>query len=578
MNVREDIQNLITEAVKNLQKKGAFSVSELPGFEMERPEESSFGDYSVNAAMKFSKALGDSPKNIAEKIKKELLETSEDSIFLKVEVAGPGFLNVFLKDEVFLENLRNILKEGDEYGSNETLKGEKIMVEYTDPNPFKVFHIGHLMSNAIGESISRILEFSGAKVKRACYQGDVGMHVAMAVFGILNQEKHPDKKDSLEEKVKFLGSSYALGAKAYKESEEAQRGIKNINKAIFEKENEDVMDIYNIGRKWSLDYFETIYKKLGTKFDYYFFESETGNFGKKVVEKNIKNEIFAESENAVVFLGDKHGLHIRVFINSEGLPTYEAKELGLAKVKYDKYKYDKSVVITGNEVNEYFKVILAAMKLVFPELAEKTEHISHGMLRLPTGKMSSRTGDVFSAEELLQQASERIASKIKEEDSFSEEEKEELIEKVAISAIKYSILKQKTGKDIIFDLDKSISFEGGSGPYLQYTFARATSVLKKAKKEKIKASLDGAADKPEDLERILQKFPETIMLSSFGREPHHIVTYLLTLAQAFNSYYAKNQIVSGSEKDSYRVALTEATTVVLKNGLNLLGISSPEKM
>ena len=271
-------------------------------------------------------------------------------------------------------------------------------------------------------------------------------------------------------------------------------------------------------------------------------------------------------------------LHIRVFINSEGLPTYEAKELGLAKVKYDKYKYDKSVVITGNEVNEYFKVILAAMKLVFPELAEKTEHISHGMLRLPTGKMSSRTGDVFSAEELLQQASERIASKIKEEDSFSEEEKEELIEKVAISAIKYSILKQKTGKDIIFDLDKSISFEGGSGPYLQYTFARATSVLKKAKNEKIKASLDGAADKPEDLERILQKFPETIMLASFGREPHHIVTYLLTLAQAFNSYYAKNQIVSGSEKDSYRVALTEATTVVLKNGLNLLGISSPEKM
>ncbi len=577
MNIKKDIRNSVLEAVKNLQKRGIFDVLKIDDFEIERPEKSSFGDYSVNIALKSSKILKKSPQEIAENIKNEL---KDNKILKKVEIAGPGFLNFFLKDEVFVLNTENILKEKENYGKNNLLKDEKITIEYTDPNPFKVFHIGHLMSNSIGESISRILEFSGAKVKRVCYQGDVGLHVAKAIYGmkILEKEENfPKEDDSLNDKINFMAKAYAMGSSDY-ENDAHKNEINNLNKIIYEESDNEVNKLYKWGKKLSLKHFEEIYKKLGTKFDDYFFESETGKLGKKIVEEGLKDGIFKKSNNAVVFEGEKHGLHTRVFINSEGLPTYEAKELGLAKIKYDKTKYDKSIIVTGNEVAEYFKVVLKAMGLIFPELLEKTEHIPHGMLRLPTGKMSSRTGDVVSAEDLISDVAGGISIKMKENNIVSSDEKEKIIQKISIAAIKYSILKQKTGKDIVFDINKSISFEGGSGPYLQYAYVRTKSLLKKAEEKNIKISTKNIYDEVGELEKVLQRFPEIVQLASFERAPHYIVTYLLNLSQTFNSYYAKNKIISDSKEDSYRLALTQAVSVVLKNGLFILGISVPEKM
>lgn len=533
------------------------------------PENPDFGHYSTNVAFNLAKIWGKSPMEAANTITNNL-KLITNNILEKIEVAAPGFINFWLKPEVFQKELEIILKSGDKYGKNDNLKKQKTIVEYTDPNPFKEFHIGHLMSNAIGESIARLLEWNGAEVKRACYQGDVGMHVAKAVWGIR-------KINSGFQSIEDLARAYTQGAGAYEESTQVKKEIQEINKAIYEKTNPEIMRLYQRGRNLSLVYFETIYKKLGTKFDFYFFESEAGEYGKKIVEEKI-GQIFERSDGAVIFRGEKFGLHTRVFINSESLPTYEAKELGLAEIKRKKYAYDKSVVITGNEVNDYFRVVFEVMKLTFPKLTEKTLHLSHGMLRLPSGKMSSRTGEVITAESLISEVEKLVAEKIKERD-LSTEEKKKIEEIVAIGAIKYSILKQAIGGDIIFDFGKSISFEGDSGPYLQYALTRAKSVLEKAKQEKINPSLKIAPKEISEIEPMLARFPEIIEHAYKDFSPHYLITYLTELARFFNAYYAKVKIVDKEDEYSpYKIALAAAFAQVMKNGLGVLSIEAPEKM
>ena len=571
--VTNDINRIIGEALKELGVK-------RPQVVLEHPGDLSHGDYSTNVALVYGKKLEMSPLEVARVIvaafnKQPLADLD------KVEIAGFGFINFYLAPSFFGRNLQVISKNGDSYGSNNSLKNKKVIVEYTDPNPFKEFHIGHLMSNIIGESISRIIDHSGAELHRACYQGDVGLHIAKAVYGLQHHKFDFWKIKLLGNaitKANFLGRAYSFGAKEYEASPEAKQAIVELNKEIYLRNNTTTNYYYDIGKNWSLDYFDLIYKILGTKFDHFFFESETGDFGQKVVMDNLKKDIFRQSDGAIIFPGEEHDLHTRVFINSEGLPTYEAKELGLAHIKYDEYPYDLSVVITGNEVNEYFKVVLKAMELVFPHLAEKTTHLSHGMLRLPSGKMSSRTGDVITAFSLINNVKQLVADKIKDRD-YDQATKEKVAEEVAVGAIKFSILRQAPGKDVIFDFDKSISFEGDSGPYWQYAYTRAKSILAKADQAGIERVNTKTSAEIYVLEKLLYRFPEVVERARQEFSPHYLVTYLLELAASFNNFYAQNKIVDANDSESgYKIALTESFSIVMKNGLYLLGIVAPDKM
>lgn len=548
----------IKQEIKSLIEKSAGG--NIPEFSVEVPTEKSHGDYSTNVALILAKKTNKNLKETAEEIKNKI----KSNLFNKIEVAGPGFINFFVKDKVFVDNLKKIDKN---FGGGKELRGQKVVLDYTDPNPFKEFHIGHLMSNAIGEALSRIFEFQGAKVKRVCYQGDVGIHVAKAIWGKI-------KNSDLE-----WGQAYVSGSKAYEETEEAKKEIQELNKTIYNRSDKQINKLYDEGKKQSLNYFDKIYKLLGTKFDWLIFESETGDIGKKIIEEGLKDGVFNKGERgAVIFKGEEHGLHTRVFINSEGLPTYEAKDLGLAEIKNKKYKYDKSVIVTGNEVNEYFKVMLCAMKQVLPKLAGKTKHIGHGMLRLPEGKMSSRTGSVVTAELLIKKIEELVEQKIKDRE-FSEAEKKEIAEKVAVGAIKYSILKQAIGSDIVFDFDKSISFEGDSGPYLQYSYARAKSVLEKAKAEGVRPNFKKTPEKISQLEKVMHNFPDVVLKANQNYQPNVVALYLTELAHEFNNYYAKNKIVDKKDKFSpYRVAVTASFSQIMKNGLWLLGIETLNKM
>ncbi|MDD5068644.1 MAG: arginine--tRNA ligase [Candidatus Pacebacteria bacterium] len=567
--MKEKLEISVKKALKTLSIE-AESVS------FEHPTEISHGDYSTNIALALSKHSKENPRVLAEKIVGEINKKLPKEIH-KVEVAGAGFINFFLSKEFFVEQTAEILAEGQNFGRNSSLKKEKVVIEYTNPNPFKQFHIGHLMNNAIGESLSRIVDASGAKLTRVNYQGDVGLHVAKALYGMMHSSRPLPKEESLEKQIAYLGESYVAGATAYEENEEAKKEIQEINKKVFEKSDKEINKLYEWGRKISLEDFERLYQKLGTKFEHYFFESEAGAIGKKIVLEYLEKGVFEKSDGAIIFPGEKHALHTRVFINSQGLPTYEAKELGVSQMKYDMYRYDLSLVVAGNEINDYFKVLTRVIAILYPELADKIKHIPNGMLRLASGKMSSRKGNVILGNDLISDVEKLVEEKMKDRE-LPAGQKKEIVEKVAIGAIKYSILRQSPGKDIIFDLDKSLSFEGDSGPYLQYTAVRANSVLEKAKEMKIKSSAKDGEGEVNLVEKMLYRFPEIVELSLKEYAPQYIATYLIELAGAFNSYYGNTKIINTDPGVSYRLSLTEAVKIVLANGLNLLGIQVPEKM
>jgi arginyl-tRNA synthetase len=326
----------------------------------------------------------------------------------------------------------------------------------------------------------------------------------------------------------------------------------------------------------SLQYFETIYALIDTHFDSYFFESEAGPVGKELVLAH--RDIFKESEGAHIFEGEQYGLHTRVFLNKEGLPTYEAKELALAKLKEERLGvYDHSVVSTANEITEYFKVLKKAMSFVYPELEAKTEHIGHGTVRLATGKMSSRTGDVIPALDFIDEVADAAAAKMDEGGKTAPTE--ELARDIAIGAIRYATLHGSISQNSVFDKEKALSFEGDSGPYLQYTHARIVSVLEKAKGEGVIPSTSTAPGVPYIIEKTLYRFPEVVTEALSERAPHKVAVYLTELAGAFNAFYGEEKIADASDTYApYKAAIADAVRITLKNGLWVLGIKAPNKM
>lgn len=556
--IRDEIKEKIREAIH---AEGLVEADVT----VEHPGENVHGDYATNIALVLAKRGGKNPRELGERLAKRLQENRGENIE-KVEVAGPGFINFYLTKSFFAQSIKEIVTGGDDFGKNALFSRKKMMVEYTDPNPFKVFHIGHLMTNAIGESLARMFEFCGGEVRRANYQGDIGLHVAKAIAAKL-------RSGMVWMNAADIGASYVAGEELFaKEPEYVQK----INKKVYEKSDDTVNDAYQEGRTISLAAFEEIYKLLGTKFDFYFFESEIAEEGKKIVEEYLEKGVFEKSEGAVIFKGEQYGLHTRVFLTKEGLPPYEAKDLALALRKFTAYPYDLSLVITASEQNAYYAVVRQAMSFIYPELAHKTVQIGHGMMRVASGKMSSRKGNIVTGESLIRDALVAARGKIRDEE-MNEVEKDEIAKRVGVGALKFAILKQQTRSDIVYDEERSFSLEGDSGPYLQYAAVRASGILRKAAAMEMVHTFE-KTDEIYDIERLLYQFPEVVERGALEYEPHHVATYLIQVAGSFNKFYASQKIIDGGNAASYRLALTRAVYIVLKNGLHLLGISVPPKM
>lgn len=553
------IKKAIQEALKKLDIEGVEPVLEHPG-------ELSHGDFSTNVALVAAKKAGANPKELAKKIADVLGDIEGVS---KTDIAGPGFINFHLAREFFSKSVGEVVAAGGEWGKNDSLSGKKVMYEYTDPNAFKPLHIGHLMSNAIGESLARLAAFSGAEVKKADYPSDIGLNVAKGVWGAKKTGANLDD-------VAALGKAYSVAHEAYENDPAAKAEIDAVNAALYAGPDPELERIWKQGVATSMAHLREICDVLGTDFDIEIFESQSAPGGKKLVLDNTPG-IFEQSEGAVVYKGEQDGLHTRVFLNSAGLPTYEAKDLGLIELKRRAFPFDRSVVITAAEQQEYFKVIIAVATKLFPELAGKLAHVPHGFLSLTTGKMSSRKGNVITGESLIEEMRQKALEKM--EGRELGDEKQKIADAVAVAAIKYSILKQATGKNIIFDPEASLSFEGDSGPYLQYSHVRACAVLRKAKDEGVQGGTTQIPELVPVLERLLYRFPEVVLRAQEENEPHHITTFLTEIAGEFNSWYAKGKIVDATDETSpYKVALTQAFATTMKNGLFLLGIQAPERM
>lgn len=533
---------------------------------LEHPTELDHGDYATNVALAAAKAAKKNPVALAKEITEKL--GAVDGVE-KVEVAGPGFINFYLTRKFFATSVADIGAIGKDWGKNGVLKGKKFVIDHTQPNPFKPFHIGHLMSNAFGESLSRIVGFSGADVTRVNYQGDIGLHVAKCIWGL--QKLGADPSD-----IEALGKAYVVGAQAYEDDPTSKEEINALNKKLYDGD-ESLKVLYDAGKTASLAHFEEIYKTLGSTFDRLYMESETVPGARDAVERGLAEGVFQNSDNAIIYNGEAEGLNVRVFVNSQGIPTYEAKELGLIQLKRAEYPFDVALTSTAVEQENFFKVVTKAAEKLWPDLAGKYVHIPFGMMQLQGTKMSSRKGNVVTGESLIADMRELANEKMEGRDLG--DERNAIADAVAVAAIKFSILKQSKIKNIIFNPDEALSFEGDSGPYLQYSHTRALSVLAKAASEKIQPSTAMVPDTISDLERVLYRFPEVVLHATVEYEPHYVTTYLTQLAAMFNSWYAEGKIVDAHDPHSpYKVAVTAAFATTMKNGLWLLGISAPEKM
>lgn len=537
-------------------------------FVVEWPAELSHGDFATNAAMAAAKPLGKAPREIAEALAtalRDALGADAD----KVEVAGPGFVNVTLSAQAIARELEVAIAAGDTWGRNQDDAGKRIIVEYSCPNPFKEMHIGHLMSTVIGEAMSRVLESSGATVLRDSYGGDVGPHVAKAIWAL-------NKKGITEPAtVSEVGHAYTHGARAYEESEEAKAEIDALNVFLYgvlatdpthhTEEQRALYEVWRKGRDVALAGFRDVYTVLGTSFDYFIFESETTPIGLSIVRDALAKGVFEESDGAVIYRGEKKGLHTLVFVTSRGTPTYETKDVGLAFLKEERMPSDRSYILTGAEQVGHFKVFLAALEEIAPQLAQKTKHIPHGLLQLTTGKMSSREGTVITAAGLI----EDMVAKAREKSDDPI-----VAEQVAIGALKYMILRSAPGGNVVFDPETSLSLDGDSGPYLQYATVRASSILANA------GEVSGQATTPAevyDIARLITRFPGVVAKARELEAPHAIAQYLTQLASEWNSFYSRERIIGG-EHEAYKLGLARAFVHTMRNGLSLLGIPVPERM
>jgi arginyl-tRNA synthetase len=567
------LQGILAEALKS-----KFNLEMKPEeIHLENPKDETHGDYASNIAMMLAKELGRNPKEIAHELARSDMRTAQCTI----DIAGPGFLNFKVNNDLWFEALEkkedtNILDEGEK---------KKIMVEMGDPNTHKIPHIGHLFSYISGSAISNILEAQGHEIFRVYYGGDVGMHVAKALYGWIQKEK--PRPEGMMERVKLVQECYQEGSALYEEDDHKAK-IQQINKDIYNPKSEIQAD-WKETRQWSLDYYVEFEKMLGIHLDKHYVESMVFEEGLRIIKENT-GKIFEESEGAVIFPGEKYGLHNRVFITKQGTPTYEAKDMGLCLIKKKDYDYDLTVIPTANEQNEYFKVLIEAINQTLPEIKDKVMHIGFGMVSLSTGKMSSRSGKILSAPELVEKVIAAIGEKIKDREDLSAEEKSDISKKVGLGAIKYSFLKIGLTKNRAFDIEESVSAEGDSAPYIMYSYARASSVLRTAKSEIRTAEATDIAfrasqnmDLSEDERSLLVhigKYEETILSAGINYAPNVIANYLYNLAQKFNNFYNKHQILKAENEEvkQSRLLLTQATAQVLKNGLKLLGIETVEKM
>lgn len=572
----------ILQAVKTVFPDIKISIKDI---NLEHPTVEAHGDYSTNIALKLAKEIGQKPQEIAQKIASKLKNAS---------VAGPGFINITLDNDYLVEQVKKVIKEDGKYGMGDWGKGKTWSIEHTSPNPNKAMHLGHLRNNVTGMAIGNLWEWSGLKVIRDCIDNNRGIAIAKLMWGYLkfarkdgkqdkteidywfdHQEEWQTPKDRKMRPDRFVDELYVKGATDYDDNKEV---VPLIKKLVVDWENKDkknwalwkkVLDYSYKGQNLTL-------KRLGNKWDKVWREHEHYEAGKDLVAQGLKKGIFKKSEGAIVTDLKKYNIPDTIVIKSDGTALYITQDLALTRLKKETFKSDRLFWVIGPEQSLALKQMFAVCEQL--EIGKYTDftHIAYGYMSLKgIGKMSSRKGNVVYIDDLIDMAKKKaleiMAASYRQKDL---ENKDDLAEKVAVGAIKYSILKVGRLQDTAFDMEESLSLEGDSGPYLQYTYARARSVLRKAKVKSLKLNLQDLTSEEMAILRWVYRFPEVVETAAKSFSPNLLCSYLFELAKRFNTFYANCPIL----ENDFRLSLTQAVSIVLANGLAILGIEAVEKM
>lgn len=556
---------------------------------LEQPPEKALGDYAL-PCFRFAKAIKKNPNEVATELKRLLEE--ENNPWVESVVLKGAFLNIFTNQKEVAKNLVPSLVNGSGFNilrSNADHNKTKVMIEFSQPNTHKEFHVGHGRNVCLGDSICRIFTYNGYKVIAANYIGDEGTHIAKCLWGV-EHYTGSEKLESVENKAEWLGQRYVEANNKLKDATDDATKLqynKEISEILKQIENKSgkYYDTWVVTRQYCLDDFNKIYKWLDVKFDHFFYESEVSEASQAIVEEYMKKGLFVEDQGAVGFDMSDKKLGFFMARKSDGTTLYITKDLALAKVKFNDFDIDRSIYVVGSEQNFHFKQLFYALeKMGFPQ-APKCYHLSYGMVVRPDGKMSSRAGNSFTFLQLINLVIEEINTYLEKYSSeWTKEQKEDTAHKLAVGAIKYGMLQADPNKEIVFDPKEWVSFEGNSGPYLMYSYARTKSILRKAEEQGLKGSLANldllTHETERDLMRHLYDFNQVTINACDNYRPSTIANHLFFTCKAYNRFYTEVSVMKAETEElrAARLSLLEAFSDTLKTGLHLLGITPPEKM
>jgi len=531
-----------------------------------RPPDFKLGDIATPLSFELAKKLKKNPIQIAKDIAETIILPKGVE---KAETTG-GYINFFFDRKYFSkETIKKIIIDDKNYGKG-SKKKEKVMVEYSQPNTHKSFHIGHLRNVCLGDALSNIMEFSGYETVRSNYIGDVGAHVAKCIWGYM---KFYNGIIPEQNKGDFLGKVYSDADKKLKESEEYQEEYKTVLKNLYDEEKR-TMEIWAMTRQWSLEEFNRIYDDLGVKFDIFLYESEVKEEGTKIARELLEKSIATNKDGAVIVDLKQFGLDEFVILRSDGTALYSTKDLALAKRKFEDFKIDLSLYVVGSEQKFYFKQLFKTLELMGFSQAKRCYHLSYELVMLEEGKMSSREGNIVLYSELKEFVKKEALNQVRERNISNAENISEI---VTIGALKYSMMKDNN-KRIIFNWKKALDFEGDTAPYIQYAHARASSILNKIDGLKLEFDIDYLNEKEYKLLFMLSEFPEIVHKASVDYRPDYVSNYVYDIAKCFNEFYHECHVLNAETNKDFRIALVKSTKIVLRNSLNLLGIKAPEEM
>jgi arginyl-tRNA synthetase len=556
---------------KVLDKK--ISNEEISGL-IEVPPQQEMGDFAF-PCFSLAKIEKKSPlmiaQDLAEKIRKNL---SKEISGVEVKSA---YVNFFVNKKFLAEK---VLKEAGkkDFGMSEDGNKRKIVIEFPSPNTNKPLHLGHLRNMSIGDSVANLMEFCGNKIIRTNLNNDRGVHICKSMLGY---QKYGDGKTPKSEGVKsdhFVGDYYVLFSKAAKENpaleEDAQEMLRK-----WEAGDKDVITLWKLMNKWAFDGFKETYEKFGLKFDKEYFESKIYQNGKEIVEEGLKKGIFKKRDDGAVMIDlTSEGLGEKVLLRSDGTSIYITQDMYLAKLKDEDFGVDGSIYVVANEQDYHFKVLFSVLKKLGYKFAENLYHLSYGMVELPEGRMKSREGTVVDADDLIEDT-RKLAEEgiVKRQQDVSKKDLQERSLKIALAAIRYSLLKIDLTKNIVFNPKESLEFEGNTGPYLLYSYARASSIVRKVKAKKAKMVIYDLSKEEGALLTKIGNFPDVVKQAYNQLAPNIIANYAFELCQIFNEFYHAHQVI-GSKEELFRLKLIDAFRKVLKSSLNLLGIEELEEM